>query len=246
MAVNGRAAGVISIADPIKSGAREQMERLRRVGLSVGMVTGDNQETAFRIGERVGISKEEIRAEVLPLDKGKIVREFQQNGRKVSMVGDGINDAPALAAADVGIAMSTGTDIALEAAEVTIPGERLETLVQTFQLADRTMRIIRGNLFLAFVYNVLCIPLAAGVWYRSFGLWLTPMFAGAAMALSSVSVVLNSLRLRRFAKGERSEKQAVELPSAAVPPLVSLTLPTSQLKREDDVPAPAKTPAERQ
>jgi P-type E1-E2 ATPase len=161
------------------------------------MLTGDNRRVAEAVAAEVGISH--VRAEVLPGQKADVVREMQQGGRRVvAMVGDGINDAPALAAADLGIAIGSGSDVALEAADVVIAGNDLRAVGQTLLLARATLRTIRQNLFFAFVYNVVGIPLAAGLLYPLWGLLLSPMVASAAMALSSVSVITNSLRLRRM------------------------------------------------
>jgi Cu+-exporting ATPase len=195
VAVDGRMAGAIGIADPIRPTSREAIAELSRFGLEVVMVTGDDAETARVVADRVGIKS--VRARVLPDRKLEVVREFQATGRVVAMVGDGINDAPALAGADVGIAMGTGTDVAIEAAEITLVQGDLRGVVRAIRLCRQTMRVMRQNLFWAFAYNVVGIPVAAGVLYPVFGILLTPTMAAAAMAVSSVSVVSNSLRLRR-------------------------------------------------
>jgi len=159
------------------------------------MVTGDNQSTANAVAKKLGI--DEVRAEVLPEMKGEIVRNLQSQGLKVAMAGDGINDAPALAQAEVGVAMGTGTDVAMESAGVTLVKGDIMGIVRAHRLSQATMRNIKQNLFFAFIYNILGIPLAAGILYPSFGLLLSPMFASLAMSLSSVSVIINSLRLNK-------------------------------------------------
>ena len=165
------------------------------------MITGDNAQTARAVGEALGI--ETLLAEVLPGDKAKEIRRLQEQGEVLAMVGDGINDAPALAAADIGIAIGAGTDVAMEASDMTLMNDDLRTVPAAIRLSHETMKVIRQNLFWAFIYNIIGIPIAAGVLYPFGGILLTPEFAAAAMALSSVSVVSNSLRLRRVWKAER-------------------------------------------
>ena len=193
-ALDGVAAGVVAIADPIKPTTPAAVQALRRMGLRLVMLTGDNGATAQAIARRLGI--EDVRAEVLPQDKGKVVEGLRQQGRIVVMAGDGVNDAPALAAADVGVAMGAGADVAIESAGVTLLSGDLNGLVVARRLSQATMRNIRQNLFFAFVYNAAGVPIAAGALYPVFGLLLSPVVAAAAMALSSVSVVSNALRLR--------------------------------------------------
>ena len=194
-AVNGVAAGIAAVADPIKEGTPEAIAALRNLGVRIVMLTGDSRRTASAIARYLGI--DEVLAEVLPEDKAGHVKRLQAEGRTVAMAGDGINDAPALAQAEVGIAMGTGTDVAMESAGVTLVKGDLRGIERAIVLSRATMRNIRQNLAFAFGYNALGIPLAAGVLYPAFGLLLSPMFAGAAMAMSSVSVVTNALRLDR-------------------------------------------------
>ncbi|EJJ26572.1 copper-transporting P-type ATPase [Rhizobium sp. CF142] len=197
MAMDGRVAGLFAIADPIKATTPAAVKALVEAGIRVVMLTGDNRTTAQAVARRLGIA--EVEAEVLPEDKSKIVSRLRGEGRIVAMAGDGVNDAPALAAADVGIAMGTGTDVAIESAGVTLLKGDLQGIVRARQLSRATMSNIRQNLFFAFIYNALGVPVAAGVLYPAFGLLLSPIIAAAAMALSSVSVIGNSLRLRSTA-----------------------------------------------
>src|SRR5436190_57287 len=197
LAVDGRAAGLIGVADPVKPSTPGALRALREDGVRVVMLTGDSRTTAAAVARRLGI--DEVHAEVLPQEKGEVVRRLQAAGRVVAMAGDGVNDAPALAAAHVGIAMGTGADVALEAAGVTLVRSDLQAIVRARRLSRAAMRNIRENLFFAFVYNALGVPIAAGVLYPVWGLLLNPMIASAAMSLSSVSVIGNALRLRRLA-----------------------------------------------
>ncbi len=196
VAVDGRLAGLVTIADTIKPSAHDAVERLERMGLETVMLTGDNPRTAASVARAIGIRR--VLAEVLPDRKQDEVRTLQETGATVAMVGDGLNDAPALAQADVGIAMGTGTDVAIEAGNITLMRGNPLGVPTAVRLARQTMRVIRQNLFWAFIYNVIGIPVAAGVLYPSLGLRLTPALAAAAMAVSSVSVLFNSLRLRSF------------------------------------------------
>jgi Cu+-exporting ATPase len=196
-AIDGAAAGIAAVADPIKESTPEAIAALKRAGVRIVMLTGDSRSTAEAVARKLGI--DEALAEVLPEDKAGHVKRLQAEGRKVAMAGDGINDAPALAQADVGIAMGTGTDVAMESAGVTLVKGDLRGIARAAVLSRATMRNIRQNLAFAFGYNALGIPIAAGVLYPAFGLLLSPVFAGAAMALSSVSVVTNALRLNRAA-----------------------------------------------
>ena len=194
-AVDGRAAGLIAVADSIKSSTREALGALRRDGLHMVMLTGDNHITAQAIARELGI--EAFEAEILPEKKSQVMKELQSKGRIVAMAGDGVNDAPALAQADVGIAMGTGTDVAMESGDITLVKGDLRGIVRARNLSRSTMRNIRQNLFFAFIYNLLGVPIAAGILYPFFGLLLQPVFAAAAMSFSSVSVIGNALRLRR-------------------------------------------------
>ncbi|HYF39853.1 MAG TPA: heavy metal translocating P-type ATPase, partial [Gemmatimonadales bacterium] len=195
VALNGALAGLIAVADPIKSTSREAVARLHRMGLEVVMVTGDHRRTAEAIAREAGIDR--VLAEVLPEGKVAEIKRLQEGGSAVAMIGDGINDAPALAQADIGMAIGTGTEIAAEAADIVLMRGDLRAAAQAVELSRRTMRTMKQNLFWAFVYNVIGIPVAAGVLYPSLGVQLSPILASAAMAFSSVSVVMNSLRLRR-------------------------------------------------
>jgi len=192
--IDGKAAGVISIADPVKASTPTALEALKEDGVRVVMLTGDNRTTADAIARRLGIA--EVEAEVLPDQKSAIVTKLRAEGRVVAMAGDGVNDAPALAAADVGIAMGTGTDVAIESAGVTLLKGDLTGIVRARHLSEAVMRNIRQNLFFAFIYNAAGVPIAAGVLYPTFGILLSPIIAAAAMSLSSVSVITNALRLR--------------------------------------------------
>jgi Cu+-exporting ATPase len=194
MGVDGKPAGVIAIADPVKASTPEALSALRSEGIRVVMLTGDNRTTAQAVARRLGIT--EVEAEVLPEDKSAVVAKLKREGRVVAMAGDGVNDAPALAAADVGIAMGSGTDVAIESAGVTLLQGDMTGIVRARRLSEATMRNIRQNLFFAFVYNAFGVPVAAGVLYPIFGLLLSPIIAAAAMALSSVSVIANAARLR--------------------------------------------------
>jgi Cu+-exporting ATPase len=192
--IDGKVAGAIAIADPVKASTPEALAGLKAEGIRVVMLTGDNWTTAKAVAKRLGI--DEVEAEVLPDQKSAVVDKFKRAGRVVAMAGDGVNDAPALAAADVGIAMGTGTDVAMESAGVTLLKGDLTGIVRARRLSQATMRNIRQNLFFAFVYNALGVPVAAGVLYPFFGILLSPIIAAAAMALSSVSVIGNAIRLR--------------------------------------------------
>jgi Cu+-exporting ATPase len=195
LAVGGAPAALLSFADPVKSDARAALDALRADGLEIVMLTGDGRATAEAVGRTLGIGR--IEAEVLPERKAEVVRQLQREGRVVAMAGDGVNDAPALAAAQVGIAMGTGTDVAIESAGITLVKGDLAALVRARRLARATLANIRQNLFWAFAYNAAAIPVAAGALYPWLGVLLSPMLAAALMAASSVSVIANALRLRR-------------------------------------------------
>jgi Cu+-exporting ATPase len=194
--IDGRVAGLLAVSDPIKPSASESIRALDRAGVEVVMLTGDNRTTAKAVAAQLGI--DQVEAEVLPQGKAQIVKKLQAAGKIVAMAGDGVNDAPALAQAHVGIAMGTGTDVAMESAGITLVRGDLGGIVRARRLSHATMRNIRQNLFFAFVYNGLGVPLAAGVLYPVFGLLLSPMIASAAMTFSSVSVITNALRLRNI------------------------------------------------
>jgi P-type Cu+ transporter len=195
-AIDGRAAGLLGVADPIKETTAEAVKILKGEGLRLVMLTGDSNTTAEAVARRLGI--DEVEAEVLPAQKAEVIKRLQTQGHRVAMAGDGVNDAPALAQADVGIAMGTGTDVAMESAGVTLVKGDLRAIARARRLSQATMRNIRQNLFFAFAYNALGVPIAAGVLYPFFGLLLSPMIASAAMTFSSVSVIANALRLRRI------------------------------------------------
>jgi P-type Cu+ transporter len=211
VAIDGRAAGVIAVADALKPSSAEAVAALHALGKRVAMITGDDARTARAIAKQLGI--DEVLAEVLPDGKAEAVRGLQAAGRKVAFVGDGINDAPALAQADVGLAIGTGTDVAIESADVVLMSGDLRNVPNAIALSRATLRNIRQNLFWAFAYNTLLIPVAAGVLYPAFGLLLSPIFAAAAMGLSSVFVVTNALRLRRFRPPMAAEVGAVRQPA---------------------------------
>ncbi|MGH6811803.1 MAG: heavy metal translocating P-type ATPase, partial [Methylocella sp.] len=197
MGIDGKAAGLIAIADPVKETALGAIKALRGEGVRVLMLTGDNKTTAKAVARKLGI--EDVTAGVLPGNKSEVVEELRTNGRIVAMAGDGVNDAPALAAADVGIAMGTGADVAIESAGVTLLKGDLRGILRARRLSQAVLRNIRQNLFFAFIYNAAGVPIAAGVLYPAFGILLSPVIAAAAMSLSSVSVIGNALRLRRAA-----------------------------------------------
>ena len=198
VAIDGRAAGILAINDPLKPGSASAVSEIQRAGIEVWLVTGDARSTAAALAGQVGIADDHVIASASPEDKSKLVERLQASGHRVAVVGDGINDAPALARADVGIAIGTGADVAVEASDVTLVGGDPRGVATAIELSRSTMGIVRQNLFWAFAYNVLLIPVAMGVLYPSLGVTLSPALAAGAMALSSVAVVANSLRLRTF------------------------------------------------
>ena len=213
VAEEGRALGAFGLADSPKADSRESVARLRDMGLEVVMLTGDNRQTSLHVADTLGMGIARVEAETLPRDKVEVVRRLQAEGRVVAMVGDGINDAPALAQADVGLAMGAGTDVAMESADITLMGNDVASVITALRLSRQTMRAIKQNLFWAFFYNVMLIPVAAGILYPVFAVmggvpvglqfffgdqgFLNPVLAALAMAFSSVTVVSNSLRLRK-------------------------------------------------
>lgn len=196
IAIDNSLAGIIAVADIVKESSAKAIQKLHQMGIEVAMITGDNRRTAEAIAKQVGIDR--VLAEVLPQDKASEVKKLQQEGKKVAMVGDGINDAPALAQADIGIAIGSGTDVAMESADIVLMRSDLMDVPTAIQLSKSTIRNIKQNLFWAFGYNVAGIPIAAGVLYAFGGPLLNPVFAAAAMSMSSVSVLSNALRLKRF------------------------------------------------
>jgi Cu+-exporting ATPase len=196
ISIDNKIAGIIAVADSLKRNARETVHTLKKLGLEVIMITGDNRDTAYSIGKEAGIDY--IISEVLPGQKAEEIKKLQKRGKMVAMVGDGINDAPALVQADVGIAIGTGTDIAVESGKIILIKGDLKGVPAAIILSRQTMRIIKQNLFWAFFYNIILIPIAAGVLYPFSGILINPVYAAAAMSLSSISVVSNSLRLKRL------------------------------------------------
>ena len=211
-AENNHLIGIIAVADVVKKTSAPAISKLKSMGIKVIMLTGDNKVTAEGIGKSLEL--DEVIAEVLPQDKEAVVTDLRKEGRKVAMVGDGINDAPALVSADVGIAISNGTDVAIESADIILMKNDLSDVVTAIKLSKKVIRNIKENLFWAFFYNVLGIPIAAGVFYSSFGIKLNPMFGAAAMSISSVFVVANALRLRFFRKEEYSKREIIEQENA--------------------------------
>lgn len=197
LSIGGKLAGIVSVADPIKSSTQEAIRQLHDAGLRIVVVTGDNATTAAAVSRQLGL--DDFKAEVLPQDKLEYLKTLQQEGRIVAMAGDGVNDAPALAQANVGIAMGTGTDVAMNSARVVLVKGDLRGIARARLLSQHTMKNIRQNLFFAFIYNFAGVPVAAGVLYPWLGILLSPMIASAAMSFSSVSVIANALRLRKKA-----------------------------------------------
>jgi Cu+-exporting ATPase len=204
VATDGQLAGLIAISDPLKATTPDALKALREAGIRIVMLTGDNQLTAEAVAHKLGI--EEVEAGVLPDGKKAVISRLKASGHVVAMAGDGVNDAPALAAADVGIAMGTGTDVAIESAGITLLKGDLMMLNRARQLSEITMKNIRQNLFFAFIYNALGVPVAAGLLYPAYGILLSPVIAAAAMALSSVSVIVNALRLRSIRLGKETHE----------------------------------------
>jgi Cu+-exporting ATPase len=200
MAVDGRMAALFAIADPIKPTSREALDVLRAQGLRIMLLTGDARDTALAVGRELGFATDDIHAEVMPAQKREVITALRSKGAIVAMAGDGINDAPALAEAAVGIAMGTGTDVAMQSAGITLVKGDLRALVRARRLSRDTMRNIRQNLFLAFAYNAVGVPVAAGILYPFVGVLVSPIWASAAMTFSSVSVIANALRLRRVGR----------------------------------------------
>jgi Cu+-exporting ATPase len=192
--VAGKPAGIIGVADAVKPSAKTAIDDLHRQGIQVIMMTGDNETTATAVADQLGI--DQVFAEVMPEDKAAKVKELQSRGKRVAMAGDGVNDAPALAQADVGIAFASGTDVAIESADITLLKPDLGGILKARNLSIATMKNIRQNLFFAFIYNILGVPIAAGILFPVLGILLSPMLASAAMTFSSVSVIMNALRLR--------------------------------------------------